>query len=139
VLDADPKFTQARIAWLQGLRGLGAIQLDAGRAGDAVSTLRRVVAFGEGIPSSYAKTLNYLAECHALLGRAAGVPGSGLPSGERPVELGRAMEMLRRAIAAGYWDVAWMRRDPDLDPLRSRADFQVLLLDLAFPADPFTR
>jgi hypothetical protein len=42
-------------------------------------------------------------------------------------------------MAAGYRDVAWMRRDPDLDPLRPRADFQVLLLDLAFPADPFTR
>jgi hypothetical protein len=48
------------------------------------------------------------------------------------------MEMLRRAAAAGYRDIAWMRRDPDLDPLRARADFQVFLLDLAFPADPFT-
>ena len=57
----------------------------------------------------------------------------------RRIPLERAMEMLRRAVAAGYWDIAWMRRDPDLDPLRPRADFQVLLLDLAFPADPFTR
>jgi serine/threonine-protein kinase len=140
VLDADSKFTQARIAWLQGVRGLGATQLDAGRARDAVSTLRRVVSFfGEGNPSSDPETWNYLAECHALLGSAARVPGSGLPPGDGPVELGRAMEMLRRAVAAGYRDVAWMRRDPDLDPLRPRADFQVLLLDLAFPADPFTR
>jgi serine/threonine protein kinase len=139
LLDADLTFTKARIVWLQGMRGLGATQLDAGRAGDAVSTLRRVVAFGEGTPSSYAETLNYLAECHALLGRAAGMPGSGLPPGEGPVELRRAMEMLRKAVAAGYRDVAWMRRDPDLDPLRPRADFQALLLDLAFPAYPFTR
>jgi tetratricopeptide (TPR) repeat protein len=137
LLDADPKFTQAGIAWLQGLRGLGAIQLDAGRAGDAVSTLRRLVAFGEGNPSTYAETLNYLAECHALLGKAAGVPGSGLPPGEGQLELGRAMEMLRQAVAAGYRDVAWMQRDPDLDPLRPRADFQLFLLDLAFPANPF--
>jgi serine/threonine-protein kinase len=139
LLDANLKFTQARIVWLQALRGLGAIQLDAGRPGDAVSTFRRVVAFGEGNPFSDPETLNYLAECHALLGRAAGVPDSGLPPGEGPVELRRAMEMLHRAVAAGYRDVAWMRRDPDLDPLRSRADFQVLLLDLAFPADPFNR
>jgi tetratricopeptide (TPR) repeat protein len=139
LLDAVPEFTKARIIWLQGLRGLGAIQLDAGRVTDAVSTLRRVVAFGEGNPASYGETLNYLAECHALLGRAAGVPGSSLPPGEGPVELERAMEMLRRAVAAGYRDVAWMRRDPDLDPLRPRADFQMFLLDLAFPADPFTR
>ena len=26
-----------------------------------------------------------------------------------------------------------MRKDPDLDPLRSRPDFQMLLMDLAFP------
>jgi hypothetical protein len=49
------------------------------------------------------------------------------------------MDALRRAIAAGYRDVNWMRRDPDLSPLRSRPDFQVLLLDVAFPADPFAR
>jgi hypothetical protein len=83
--------------------------------------------------------LNYLAECHALLGRAAGVPGSGLPPGEGPVELGRAMEMLRRAVAAGYRDLAWMRRDPDLEPLRELPDFQFLMLDLAFPTQPFAR
>ena len=32
-----------------------------------------------------------------------------------------------------------MRRDTDLDPLRSRADFQMLLMDLAFPEEPFAR
>jgi serine/threonine-protein kinase len=137
LLRADLKFTQARIVWLQGLRGLGATQLDARHSGEAVSTLRRVVAFGEESPLSDPETFSYLAECHALLGRAAGVPGSGLPPGDGPLELARAMEMLRRAVAAGYRDVAWMRRDPDLDPLRARADFQVLLLDVAFPADPF--
>jgi hypothetical protein len=30
-------------------------------------------------------------------------------------------------------------RDADLDPLRPRPDFQLLLMDLAFPADPFER
>jgi hypothetical protein len=33
--------------------------------------------------------------------------------------------------------VAFMRRDADLDPLRARPDFQLLLLDLAFPGQPF--
>jgi hypothetical protein len=32
-----------------------------------------------------------------------------------------------------------MRRDHDLDPLRPRRDFQELLMDLTFPADPFPR
>jgi tetratricopeptide (TPR) repeat protein len=37
----------------------------------------------------------------------------------------RAVEYLRRALAAGYND-PFMKKDPDLDPLRGRADFQQL-------------
>ncbi len=51
----------------------------------------------------------------------------------------RAMAVLRRAVAAGWKDVAHMRFYWTLDPLRTRRDFQVLLLDLEFPADPFAR
>ena len=32
-----------------------------------------------------------------------------------------------------------MRVDSDLDPIRSRPDFQMLMLDLAMPDKPFTR
>jgi hypothetical protein len=46
---------------------------------------------------------------------------------------------LRRALERGYRNVNLIRKDPDLDPLRSRPDFQALLLDLSFPADPFAR
>ncbi|MGA2700271.1 MAG: hypothetical protein ABSH35_04145 [Isosphaeraceae bacterium] len=42
-----------------------------------------------------------------------------------------------RAVAAGLQDAAFMRRDADLDPLRSRPDFQMLMMDLAFPDEPF--
>ena len=48
-----------------------------------------------------------------------------------------AMTALRRAIAAGYKNLPDMIRDPDLDPLRSRSDFQLLMMDLAMPAVPF--
>jgi tetratricopeptide (TPR) repeat protein/tRNA A-37 threonylcarbamoyl transferase component Bud32 len=126
--------------WLvQGLKGLGATHFIAGQAADAVVTWRRAVAIGNGLSSPYDESFYYLAGCHALLGRAAGVPGSGSSPGEGSVEFDRAMDSLRCAVAAGYRNVAWMRRDPDLDPLRSRADFQLLLLDLAFPSDPFAR
>jgi hypothetical protein len=50
----------------------------------------------------------------------------------------RAMAALRRAVDAGWNDVKQMSRDLDIDPLRARPDFQRPLLDLAFPADPFT-
>jgi serine/threonine-protein kinase len=49
------------------------------------------------------------------------------------------MQWLHGAVAAGYGNVAVMQKDPDLDPLRSRDDFQVLMMDLEFPDDPFAR
>jgi serine/threonine protein kinase/tetratricopeptide (TPR) repeat protein len=42
----------------------------------------------------------------------------------------RAMHFLREAIAHGFKDVGHMKKDTDLDPLRSRPDFQQLLRDL---------
>ena len=42
----------------------------------------------------------------------------------------RAMELLRQAVKAGYKDAAHMAKDPDLDPLRDREDFQKLLAEL---------
>ena len=47
------------------------------------------------------------------------------------------MELLRQAIDGGYRNLAIIRNDSDLDPLRSSADSQMLLQDLAFPAEPF--
>ena len=40
-----------------------------------------------------------------------------------------AMDWLKRAVAAGYKDVAKMKNDRDLDPLRDREDFKKLLAD----------
>ena len=39
----------------------------------------------------------------------------------------------------GYRNPAQYRYEPALAPLRGRDDFRLLLLDLAFPADPFAR
>ena len=39
----------------------------------------------------------------------------------------------------GFRELVWYHRDPSLDPLRGRDDFRVLMLDLAFPANPFAR
>ncbi len=65
--------------------------------------------------------------------------GSGLTAGEAQSQGALAVQALRRAVAAGLHDFAFMRRDTDLDPLRLRTDFQLLMMDLAFPDDPFAR
>jgi tetratricopeptide (TPR) repeat protein len=53
----------------------------------------------------------------------------------------RAVVLLRQADSVGLFHdanaLASLKADPDLDPLRARADFQALLLDLSFPSEPF--
>jgi hypothetical protein len=69
----------------------------------------------------------------------AGQDGAIEPA-EREARARRAVAALRRAAAAGYYDdLEKLRRDPALAPLRPRGDFQELLMDLSFPADPFQR
>jgi hypothetical protein len=77
-----------------------------------------------------------LAQCAGL---AAESPGA-FPDEDRAWLAGssdRAMAALRRAIDAGFGYAAFLRTEEDLAPLRSRPDFQALLLDVAFPANPF--
>jgi hypothetical protein len=55
----------------------------------------------------------------------------------------RAVVALRRSVeVANPLNLSYLghllREDPDLGPIRSRPDFQLLLRDVAFPADPFT-
>ena len=47
------------------------------------------------------------------------------------------MALLRRAVAMGYRSTDVYRTEDALDPLRDREDFRLLMMDLAFPADPF--
>ena len=43
----------------------------------------------------------------------------------------RAVELLRHAVAKGFHDIPHLLADPDLAPLRRRADYADLLWDLA--------
>jgi hypothetical protein len=64
---------------------------------------------------------------------------SGVPVGEGNAAADRAMDLLRRAVAMGYADLEDYRNESNLDPIRGRADFEVLMMDLAFSVDPFAR
>jgi hypothetical protein len=47
------------------------------------------------------------------------------------------MRWLRRAVGVGYRNANEVRIESALDPLRSQDDFRLIMMDLAFPVDPF--
>ena len=78
------------------------------------------------------------AGCHAMLSHVAGMKDSGVPAGERQAEAEKAMAILRRIVAEGFRDPE-LRGESSLEPLRSRPDFRLLMMDADFPARPFAR
>jgi eukaryotic-like serine/threonine-protein kinase len=81
-----------------------------------------------------------IARAHAQIGSLV----SKLPPGPIPdptdtpsAHVETAMRLLFRAVSRGYNHVAFLRSDQTLGLLRDRPDFRALLMDLAFPANPF--
>jgi serine/threonine-protein kinase len=137
-IEANPALTlfQTRLAMSHAY--VGQARQREGRLADAAAEYRRAVSIvtrvGELQPGSY--NLYNLACYLSLLSGVAAQKGSGMRPGEASDLGAQAVQALRRAVGAGLNDFAFMRRDTDLDPLRPRTDFQLLMMDLAFPDEP---
>ncbi|WP_254053804.1 serine/threonine-protein kinase [Singulisphaera sp. GP187] len=107
----------------------GVVYQDLGRSVDATRELTNaralLVRMAPGIDSLYALACT---EARLIL---------LTEPAEREAQNDRAMAALLQAIAKGYRAVDALLTDPCLDSLRSRSDFQRLLLDLQFPDSPF--
>jgi tetratricopeptide (TPR) repeat protein len=116
---------------------LGKALAKRGSPGEALAMTRKAVAIIE--TSAEVTDLVNLACAFALASTWAD-PAEGAGATERQRrDADRAVAMVRRAISMGWADSSNLKNEPDLDSLRSRPDFQALLMDLDFPADPFTR
>jgi Tfp pilus assembly protein PilF len=82
---------------------------------------------------------NFRLGCHVLIlhapaakcyPRKGGQPGNRGNCNLKYVDADRAMELLQKAVKAGYKDAAHMAKDTDLDPLRGREDFKKVLAEL---------
>jgi tetratricopeptide (TPR) repeat protein len=128
---------QSRLALCLG--HVAGIHLDARRAALASEELGESVEILEQLPTLDPVNRYNLACGYARLAAIATLLGSGANAAQGRAEAERAMQWLHRAVAAGYRNVALMRMDHDLDALRSRPDFQALIMDLEFPDDPFAQ
>jgi tetratricopeptide (TPR) repeat protein len=104
------------------------VRLVLGKAAEAISAAREGRRLAGDNPDALYNAARGLALC------AESKRGEPQRMGELADE---AMRVLRQAVQAGFREGARALLDKDLAPLRDRADFQMLILDMAFPPDPF--
>jgi serine/threonine protein kinase len=131
-----PQVAEFQLGLAFGLSGLGRNRVLAGDFAKAATDLRRAIAIRDKQPFLRPGTRYDLARSHALLAGLGSRAGSGVTPDEGRVEAERAMAELKRSFDEGYRNPE-IDGDTYLDPLRNRPDFKLLMLDLAFPADPF--
>ena len=120
---------------------MGKIQQSKGEIPEAIASFRSAVVVMEALPIVDIEYLYDRACYHALFAGAAGAPGSGLPATEGRQSADRAMDNLRRAVAAGYRNVGLMLKPGrrSSTPFAASADFRSLMMDLVFPTKPFAQ
>jgi serine/threonine-protein kinase len=131
----DPSRFRGDLA--RSLLFLASQRMRTDRPGEALTSIRRAEELLSQPSSASPWALYQLACAYSRLSAEGG--GAAPARDEREAHAARGMAALQRAVSAGYYDLEKLRRDPALAPLRPRGDFQELLMDLSFPADPFQR
>jgi eukaryotic-like serine/threonine-protein kinase len=131
-----PTNPRSRYDLAYSLRHRGLARRDLGDIAGAAADTRKALALCEGLPSRTGEEWFETACCHAAL---AGRGAPGLSSAEAAVEVEAAMDLLHKAVSMGYRVIGSFRTEAALEPLRDRAEFRLLMMDLVFPADAFDR
>jgi hypothetical protein len=135
---SNPEVPDTRIFLAACLVSAGHAEARLGRRAGAAASFRESIAVLEAIPEpARTPTSRFNLACsHA---RLSGVLAGSGPAGaaEARAEADRAMVALRDAVALGVGLLDLLRTDTDLDTLRDRSDFRALVMDVAFPHQPF--
>jgi serine/threonine-protein kinase len=139
-IQARPNDAELRSDLVDSYATLASTQAAMARPAEAVAAYRRVLEVVEAHPAPLPSDF-FNAGCAsvrlAILGRDGRGPSDDAGRREASRRLDQAMGLLKRAADSGYRDPAVFRDDPDLAPLRPRADFHLLVMDLEMPGDPF--
>jgi serine/threonine protein kinase len=103
---------------------------------DAVRTAESCSALGWDAPADAYDAACYLCRCISIVAKHAKLDDK---QRQEAVQFygDAAMKLLLKAVSKGCKDTALMKKDTDLDPLRSRENFQKLIAELeAQPATP---
>jgi tetratricopeptide (TPR) repeat protein len=125
----DPRFPPNRELLKTGLLGMARCCLHLGRVPEAAAAAEQLGSLWDGDPAGLVSIARELTLCS--------VDAKDRPAAGRYAD--RAVDFLRKAVAAGYRDVGSLRTVAVFNSLRSRADFADLTADMTFPGDPFAR
>ncbi len=135
----NPNNTAYRSLLAYSLRRRGLANSDLGEFAAAADDARRAIGLFDGLPSRSGAEWFETACSHVALSGLAGRAGAGVPASDAAIEADMAMPILSKAVGLGYRNAGLFRTEDVLDPLRGRPDFQLMLMDLAIPEDPFAR
>jgi hypothetical protein len=125
----------SQLARSQG--ALGSALRDEHRPAEALTSLREARQVMEAMSLLSSVELYNMACVYAGLSTLVEPGTASSPSDGRETLADRAVQALRRALAGSRAGIPLMDRDRDLDPLRNRPDFRLLILDREFPSEPF--
>jgi tetratricopeptide (TPR) repeat protein len=137
--DANPRVTRFQRDLAISLLMTGQLRQNDGQAAQAVDAYHKALAILERLPELAPYDQFNVAMIHGGLAALSPSPGSGLSAARGRAEADLAVIWLRQAAAGGLRPPAKMLTGPEFEPLLSRPDFRLLLMDLAFPDEPFAR
>jgi serine/threonine-protein kinase len=108
-----------------------------GDSAGAATDVRRALKICDGLTLELGLDWYNASCCHAALAGLAGVAGSGVYAAEAARAADKAMELLTQSVELGIRNTNEFRIESALDSLRQRPDFRLLMMDAAFPLEPF--
>jgi len=134
-LKANPQKLEYRRGYLNHLKGL--IQVHAGllEPEEAVRTAENCRDLGWNPPADAYNAACFLSLCIPIVAKHDKLEAKQRKEAAQFYG-DAAMKFLRQAVSEGFKDVAHMKQDTDLAPLRQRDDFQKLVAELEAAAAP---
>jgi serine/threonine protein kinase len=128
-LKASPRHPSYRQFYRNHLSVLTEVHAKLLEPEDAVRTADTCRDLGWNVPADAYDAACFLSRCIPIVARHDKLDDSQRKEAAQFYG-DAAMKLLREAVSKGYNDVMHMRKDPDLDPLRQREDFQKLVAQL---------
>jgi eukaryotic-like serine/threonine-protein kinase len=128
-LKANPRHPDYRKFYRVNLRALAAAYARVNDRAGALRVARTSRALGWDPPTDTYNAARNLAQCIPIARKLERLDAAQRRAAEQ-FYAEQAMALLREAVARGWKNVAQTKKDPDLDGLRQREDFQQLLKDL---------